>query len=145
MGTYFGNKKVKKVYLGNKLVSGGELNPFPVGSIYMSTNSTSPAEYYGGTWTQIAGGRTLMGAGAGTDVDGATKTIAANESKGSYGTQQHNHSATTTQTVQQGYKSADRSHYQPGRARFYNCLDTSTGTSENVQPYYGVYIWKRIS
>ena len=28
---------------------------YPVGSVYMSTNSTSPATLFGGTWTKIAG------------------------------------------------------------------------------------------
>ena len=36
---------------------------YPVGSIYMSVNSTSPATLFGGTWVQIKG-RYLLGAGA---------------------------------------------------------------------------------
>ncbi len=35
---------------------------YPVGSIYISTNSTSPATLFGGTWKQIKG-RYLLGAG----------------------------------------------------------------------------------
>ena len=31
--------------------------PFPVGYVYMSSNSTSPANIYGGTWSEITGGR----------------------------------------------------------------------------------------
>lgn len=38
---------------------------YPVGSVYMSTNSTSPATFLGGTWTQIKG-RFLLGVGANT-------------------------------------------------------------------------------
>ena len=34
---------------------------YPVGSIYMSVNNTSPAAIFGGTWKRIANGRTLMG------------------------------------------------------------------------------------
>ena len=37
------------------------LDAYPIGSIYMSVNSTSPAELFGGTWEEIAGGRVLMG------------------------------------------------------------------------------------
>ena len=33
---------------------------YPVGSIYMSTSSTSPATLFGGTWSQISGA--LLGA-----------------------------------------------------------------------------------
>lgn len=36
---------------------------YPIGSIYMSVNSTSPASLFGGTWEQIAKGRALFGAG----------------------------------------------------------------------------------
>jgi hypothetical protein len=130
MGTYFGNNNVK-VYLGDKLVSGEELNPFPVGSIYMSIDSTSPAEYYGGTWEQIAGGRTLMGAGTGTDVDGTSKTITAEETGGSYNMSKHCHGLPT------GY-SRDRmwtisTSEKPDTARVkYSLVSYGSGKSGNV-------------
>ena len=57
---------------------------YPIGYIYISINSTNPSTYFGGTWEQIAGGRILIGVGTGTDVDGVTKTIAAQETGGSY-------------------------------------------------------------
>lgn len=34
---------------------------FPVNSIYLSVSSTNPTNYFGGTWVQIAQGRTLVG------------------------------------------------------------------------------------
>lgn len=43
---------------------------YPVGSIYMSVNSTSPATLFGGTWTQLKD-RFLLGAGT-TYSNGAT-------------------------------------------------------------------------
>lgn len=36
---------------------------YPVGSIYMSMNNTSPETLFGGTWEKLAGGRCLMNAG----------------------------------------------------------------------------------
>ena len=38
--------------------------PFPVGYVYMSSKSTSPANIYGGTWSAISGGRYMRAAGA---------------------------------------------------------------------------------
>lgn len=38
--------------------------PFPVGYVYMSSNSTSPANIYGGTWSAISGGRYMRAASA---------------------------------------------------------------------------------
>lgn len=37
------------------------LAAYPVGSIYMSTNSTSPATLFGGTWEALDEGRVLIG------------------------------------------------------------------------------------
>lgn len=54
------------------------LAAYPVGSIYMSVNSTSPATLFGGTWEEIAGGRVLLGQNstykAGTTGGAATHT-----------------------------------------------------------------------
>lgn len=37
------------------------LDIYPIGAIYLSVNNTNPSELFGGTWEQIAGGRTLVG------------------------------------------------------------------------------------
>ncbi|MEJ3690602.1 hypothetical protein WF787_05085, partial [Faecalibacterium sp. HTF-76H] len=55
------------------------VDPFPVGSIYQSTDPTSPAALFGGTWEQIASERVLMGASsshaAGTTVKAGLPNI----------------------------------------------------------------------
>lgn len=35
--------------------------PYPIGAIYLSVDSTNPSKLFGGTWQQIAQGRTLVG------------------------------------------------------------------------------------
>ena len=52
---------------------------FPVGSIYLSRNNTSPAELFGGTWVKIAENRAIMGASsphvAGTTAEAGLPNI----------------------------------------------------------------------
>lgn len=62
--------------------------PFPVGYVYMSTNSTSPASTYGGTWTSLTGGYYLRAAGAWGS--GGSNTITVQNLPA------HNHSASTS-------------------------------------------------
>ena len=40
------------------------LEVYPIGSIYLSVNSTNPAELFGGVWSPLDQGRVLIGAGA---------------------------------------------------------------------------------
>ena len=47
------------------------LNPFPVSYIYMSTNDTSPASIYGGTWQALTDDRFLRPNGSWNSTDGA--------------------------------------------------------------------------
>lgn len=50
------------------------LDPYPVGSVYITFNSTSPATLFGGTWSRIGVGRTLVSAGGGVNPIGDTNT-----------------------------------------------------------------------
>lgn len=64
------------------------LDSYPVGSIYMSVNSTSPADLFGGTWDAMPAGRVLLAQGksqwgttyaAGSTGGEATHTLTINE------------------------------------------------------------------
>lgn len=52
--------------------------PFPVGFIYQSYNSTSPADIYGGSWTNITGRFLYCNNGTGTGGSNTHK-LSANE------------------------------------------------------------------
>lgn len=46
--------------------------PFPVGYIYQSTNSTSPANIFGGSWTALTDGRFMRYSGSWNSTGGET-------------------------------------------------------------------------
>ena len=59
------------------------VDPFPVGSIYQSTDPTSPAALFGGSWEEIASERVLMGASS-THAAGTTVKAGLPNLKGSF-------------------------------------------------------------
>ena len=69
----------------NRLLEEQKLADHPVGSIYQSTDPTSPAALFGGTWQEIAQDRVLMGASyyhaAGTTVKAGLPNIAGSLSE----------------------------------------------------------------
>ena len=126
------------------------VNPFPVGSIYQSTDPTSPAALFGGTWQEIAQDRALMGASrthaAGTTVEAGlpniTGSFVANVRNGRNAV-----SGAFTASDRTGTTGADNSD-----AGIYTySLDASKsnaiyGRSSTVQPAaYYVHIWHRVA
>lgn len=57
---------------------------YPVGSIYISTSSESPATIFGGEWERWGQGRFLLGEGLTQDIDGVQWDIPGAETKGGY-------------------------------------------------------------
>jgi hypothetical protein len=61
------------------LAGGTAPDPYPVGSIFQTVSTTSPAALFGGSWQEIAFNRVLMGAGnayaAGTTVEAGLPNI----------------------------------------------------------------------
>ena len=130
------------------------LAAYPVGSIYQSTDPTSPAALFGGTWEQIASERVLMGASsshkAGTTVkaglpnitgtaNGGVLSVSTPQSNGAFGATHYDSSLS--------YLSGD-----VRRLSTYNrTFDASRsnpiyGASDTVQPAaYYVYIWHRVA
>ena len=72
-------KQFRAVIDALKGESADKLGYYPVGSIYQSTDPTSPAALFGGTWEEIASDRVLMGASsahaAGTTVKAGLPNI----------------------------------------------------------------------
>jgi len=126
------------------------LAAYPVGSIFQTVSSTSPAALFGGTWEQIASERVLMGASsshaAGTTVEAGlpniTGSFVADVKKG-----EHKVSGAFTA----GSAIATTGEYNSFSDVYKFSLDASKsnaiyGRSATVQPAaYYVHIWRRVA
>ena len=127
-----------------------KLGYYPVGSVYQSSDPTSPAALFGGTWEQIASERVLMGASsshaAGTTVEAGlpniTGSFVADVKKG-----EHKVSGAFTA----GNVIASTGEYNSFSDVYKFSLDASKsnaiyGRSATVQPAaYYVHIWRRVA
>lgn len=128
---------------------------YPVGSIYLSVNNTNPSQYFGGTWQQIAKGRTLVGVDT-SDSDFNT----VQKTGGSKSMQAHYHdlrfssttgSGITISTTNSGSQVLDiggwswkynGANNKGSGSNLYTNTEGS-GNSGNLQPYFTCYIWCR--
>lgn len=125
---------------------------YPVGAVYIAVTSTSPATLFGGTWSAIGAGRTLVGIDSGdTDFDTAEETGGHKDMQSHTHIQnQHRHSITN---VNQGASTRNftilgtDSHIRinTGYTNYTTPTNQTTGDgdSENLMPYLVVYMWKR--
>ena len=133
---------------------------YPVGSIYITTNEQNPGEYLGGEWESYGEGRTIVGAGTGTDENNVQKMFEINQTGGEYQhtltlteLPLHNHNIFVTggsfTAVTDGVYltntgvSSDtivNSGRNQGRTRD----NGGDQPHNNIQPYIVTYMWKRI-
>ena len=116
---------------------------YPVGSIYISTVSTSPSTLFGGTWVQIKD-RFLLAAGSSypaSSTGGEAKhTLTVNEMP----THNHSFGAGVNETAQG--TATDVFMYQGWQSSYSPAYVTSVGGGQahnNMPPYLAVYVWKR--
>ena len=119
---------------------------YPVGSIYMSVNSTNPGNLFGGTWTQLKD-RFLLGAGS-TYTNGSTGGEASHKLTVN---EMPSHSHGQYVTVGSGGSlsaNCDYDSYVSGKARK-SAQNVSTdpagsgNSHNNMPPYLVVYMWQR--
>ena len=118
---------------------------YPVGSIYMSVNNTSPATLFGGTWEAIQG-KFLLGANSSTYKAGSTGGEAAHTLT-EREMPSHKHSIWFPNDG--GEQSAEIGYPDTGsKNTYYAEASKTSGTGggaahNNMPPYLAVYIWKR--
>ena len=128
---------------------------YPIGSIYLSINDTNPSKWFGGTWEQIAKGRTLVG------VD--TNDTDFNIVKKTGGEKTHTLTIDEMPSHTHDFKTDEYDPvsllYDKGTYNWYGVYYdndksftaktfkiTNTGGSQshnNLQPYFTCYIWCR--
>ena len=134
--------------LGGKTLAEIMLEIYPVGAVYISANSTSPASLFGGAWESISG-RFLLGADstytAGSTGGETTHTLTIDEMPS------HRH------VINASYSSAGSSSSDGGKILsgddnngwlwdFTSTNWTGGGAAHNnMPPYLAVYMWKRVS
>ena len=106
---------------------------YPVGSLYMSTNSTNPSTLFGGTWEPYAQGRCLIGAGEGDDGTTSMSFTAGGE----YG----KYNKTLNQSEIGDTSAGTIGNY----AGTHYGVHSHTGfkSFSILNPVIGVYIWRR--
>ena len=142
---------------------------YPVGAIYISTSSTSPASLFGGTWEQLKD-RFLVGAGNSYSVNGTggASSVSFTPRGSNTGTAltvkqipSHGHGFMLNIQHSDGDKTSGESMTTGlttgGRIRYYGGTysvgggqthtHTFVGTKQTVStmpPYLAVYMWKRV-
>ena len=138
-----------KAYINDKISSvsgeGNPLNSYPVGTIYISADSTSPASLFGGTW-EIIKDRFLLATGdmyaAGSTGGSAAHTLTVDEMPNiSLQYKDYFSADQGTEHKLVSYDSEDPSSESSAHTK-----SIGGGNSFSVMPpYLTVYIWKRIS
>ena len=143
--------KIFKLKYGNKIDSESIETTYllkvvyPVGSIYMSINSTNPSNLFGGTWEQLKD-RFLLACGDtyknGETGGEATHTLTIDEMP------RHNHKLLSNTPKGSSDTISILSVYQGSDDNAAVNHSNSVGGSKahnNMPPYLVVYMWKRIS
>ena len=131
-----------------------KLGYYPVGSIYQSTDPTSPAALFGGSWEEIASERVLMGASS-THAAGTTAKAGLPNLKGSSSgvastayPNLSNSGALSINTNNSGLAGYEGGSYGSNCTVSFDASKSNAiyGRSSTVQPAaYYVHIWHRVA
>ena len=137
-----GTAATQKLTLGNLA-----LLMYPIGAIYTSVVSTTPATLFGGTWSAFGAGRVLVGLDAAdTDFDtveetGGAKTVTLDTTM----IPAHTHVENAPTSASSGALKFGIDTNASGVQDSGNVTGSTGGglAHNNVQPYIIVYRWKR--
>lgn len=129
---------------------------YPVGSIYISVNSTNPSTYFGGSWTQIKD-RFLLACGSaysnGSTGGEAKHKLTVDEMPTHghdlvYGSK-NSESGLVISYTGSGYSSLSVEQWawrnSGVRQNIYARNEGGNQSHNNMPPYLAVYVWKRVA
>lgn len=129
-----------KTVNGQSIYGSGDIESYPIGSIYISASSATPGSHFGGTWEQIkdvfllSAGNTYHAGLTGGSADAVVVS--------------HVHTFATLVATQvgSGYTlPATANDYSEIRKTAETYSTGVDGTGKNMPPYLTVYMWKRIA
>ncbi len=130
---------------------------YPVGSIYMSINSTDPSELFGGEWERIkdtfllASGDTYNGGSTGGE---ATHKLTVNEMpshthiQNQHRHQQYGNYSSGSSGSSSGYMHSSNRSITTVNTNYTTATNQNTGGGQphnNMPPYLAIYCWVRIA
>ncbi len=116
---------------------------YPIGSIFISTNSTNPSNYFPGTtWSSYASGRTLLGVSSSHSAGstGGSETVTLTTSN----LPPHTHDVGIRGSSGQGYWGASCTVVETGGSKTSSSVGGGSAHN-NMMPYITVYMFKRDS
>lgn len=126
--------------------------PFPVGYIYMSTNGTSPASTYGGTWSPLTDSRFLRPSGSWNGQGGESTHKLTTSEMPSHGHSLYTGSALSDGNVDKYWGGNGRAARSPSTTwnsisnwdKMGMCITSGGGEAHNnLPPYRTCYAWYR--
>ena len=120
-----------------------DIAAYPVGAIYISADSTSPASLFGGTWAMITN-RFLLAAGdlyeGGTTGGEAAHTLTVNE------VPSHSHEVNTGCGSPAAGGGIVLRGWSGDSYKRFSLFNTGGGAAHNnMPPYFAVYMWQRVA
>lgn len=118
-------------------------NIYPIGSIYLSTVSTNPSNYFGGVWERITG-KFLLAA------DDSSYFLGATGGSAKKNIQIANLPGRAVVRINSAYQTYGSNYISNPAGWTTAALDDIPDASKNqafdiIPPYLAVYVWKRIS
>jgi len=140
-------------------------NLYPVNCIIFTLMAANPGTYiYGTSWDQVAQGLFVAGVGNGVDKNGVGLTIAPENAASNFNVGEYNHTllsseipahthdfqihlqtTNSTTSYQNGPQAAPA--YRLDTLTTYSTFTNANGDQphNNIPPFYGMYVWKRVS